>query len=256
MCLVVVAFQVSEDFPLIVAANRDEFHSRRSAAAHWWPDAPGVLAGRDLEAGGTWLGVHRSGRFAAVTNFRDAEPPSGRFESRGRLVAEFLSAAVAPVDYVASIDREAYAGFNLLVSDGSTLAYLSNRGGGLQSVAPGIYGLSNATLDAPWEKVERSKARLARLIDERDLGDDALQALLADRSKGPVEEVRDQRLPFATAHAFTAPFIVTTEYGTRCSSTVFRDRIGRWQFVERRFDASGQPDGESRFSFGVDENRE
>ncbi len=256
MCLIVVAFRVSEDNPLVVAANRDEFHARPSAAAHWWPDVPGVLAGRDLEAGGTWLGVHESGRFAAVTNFRDASPASGELESRGRLVADFLSASVAPMEYLDSIHGAAFAGFNLLVGDGDTLAYLSNRGGGQRILAPGIYGLSNATLDTPWEKVERTKARLARLVDERDISDGSLRDLLADRDKGPVEEVRDERLPFAAAHAITAPFIVTPDYGTRCSSTVICGKDGRWQFVERRFDASGHPGGESRYSFARGENRE
>jgi uncharacterized protein with NRDE domain len=254
MCLVVVACRVSADLPFVVAANRDEFHGRPAEAAHWWPDIPGVLAGRDLAAGGTWLGLHRSGRFATVTNFRDVEPASGELESRGRLVADFLSGSDSAPDYLASIREDDFAGFNLLVSDGTTLAYLSNRGGGRCELRPGIYGLSNATLDTPWEKVERSKRQLARLIDQRGVSDTSLLALLADREKGPVGEVRDGRLPFATAHAITAPFIVTPDYGTRCSTTVVKDNAGRWHFVERRFDASGNPEGESRYSFVDSEN--
>lgn len=253
MCLVVVAFRVSNETPLIVAANRDEFHARPTSEAGWWPDDPDVVAGRDLQAGGTWLGVHRSGRFATVTNFRDAAPPASDFESRGRLVAEFLQGEATPTDYLDSIDADAFAGFNLLLGDGKTLAYLSNRGGGQRTLPPGIYGLSNATLDTPWEKVERSKARLAELIAERCVDDSSLLRLLDDREKGPAEEARDDHLPFATAHAITAPFIVTPEYGTRCSTVVRADQSGRWHFLERRFDAAGDATGESQFSFGLED---
>jgi uncharacterized protein with NRDE domain len=250
MCLVVVAFRVSGETPLVVAANRDEFHGRPTREAHAWTDAPGVFAGRDLQAGGTWLGIHRSGRFATVTNFRDAEPPSGDLQSRGRLVAGFLTGRKSPAEYLDTIDGDAFAGFNLLLSDGDTLAYLSNRGGGQRELEPGIYGLSNATLDTPWEKVERSKAQLAGLLGSGNVDDVALLNLLADREKGPVEEVRDERLPFATAHAITAPFIITPEYGTRCSTIVRADASGRWHFLERRFDPDGQSTGESRFLVG------
>lgn len=250
MCLVVVAFGVSETAPLVVAANRDEFHGRPAQEAHAWSDTPGIFAGRDLQAGGTWLGIHRSGRFATVTNFRDAEPPPGDLQSRGRLVTDFLVGKEAPADYLASIDGEQFAGFNLLVGDGKHLAYLSNRGGGQRELGPGIYGLSNATLDTPWEKVERSKAQLSRLIESGTVDDKALIQLLADREKGPAREVRDDRLPFATAHAITAPFIITPEYGTRCSTIVRHDESGIWHFLERRFDATGHSTGESRFEFG------
>ena len=117
-------------------------------------------------------------------------------------------------------------------------------------LAPGIYGLSNATLDAPWEKVERSKAQLARLVDESRINDSLLMRMLDDREKGPPAEARDDHLPFGTAHAITAPFIVTPDYGTRCSTIVRADQSGRWHFFERRFDAAGAATGESRFSFG------
>ena len=256
MCLVVLAFRVSDDAPLVVAANRDEFHARATREAEWWPDAPGILAGRDLQAGGTWLGVHRSGRFATVTNFRDAQPPAGNYESRGRLVADFLHGTGSPLDYLASIDADSFAGFNLLLSDGDSLGYLSNRGGGLHELPAGIYGLSNATLDTPWEKVERSKSELAALVARNRLDDDALLNVLGDREKGPVEEVRDTDLPFATAHAITAPFIVTPEYGTRCSTVVRADQQSQWHFLERRFSAGGEVTGESRFSFGAVEDRQ
>lgn len=254
MCLVVVAFNVRADNPLIVAANRDEFHARPTQDADWWPDQPDIVAGRDLQAGGTWLGVQRDGRFATVTNYRDAESKRASLRSRGHLVSDFLQSSLAPTDYLRAINPDDYAGFNLLVTDGSSLAYLSNRGGGLQELAAGIYGLSNATLDTPWEKVARSKTRLASLLETGQANDTQLLRLLGDRDKGPIEEVDSEYLPFATAHAITAPFIVTPAYGTRCSTVVRADQSGRWHFLERRFDAGGVSSGESQYSFkaGVD----
>lgn len=256
MCLVVLAFGVSDDCPVLLAANRDEFHARPSRGAHWWRDAGDILAGRDLQAGGTWLGVHRSGRFATVTNYRDADAPAHSVASRGRLVADFLAGRQTPLEYLQSIDTDAFAGFNLLVGDTGNIAYLSNRGGGLRELAPGIYGLSNATLDTPWEKVERSKSRLVRLLESQRLDDSALMDLLNDGDRGPASEVRDDRLPFDVAHAITAPFIVTPDYGTRCSTVVRAESAGRWHFLERRFGPEGHVTGESRYSFGGAEHPE
>ena len=249
MCLVVVAFRVDAEYPLIVAGNRDEFHARPTRDAGWWSDAPEVLGGRDLQAGGTWLGVHRAGRFATVTNFRDADMPNPKLRSRGELVSGFLRSPLPPAEYLRTITAESYAGFNLLVSDATSLAYLSNRGGGLHELPAGIYGLSNATLDTPWEKVERSKSRLDRLLAAGSSNDTELMRLLDDRQKGAASEVKSDRLPFATAHAITAPFIVLPDYGTRCSTVVRASVDGSWTLLERRFDPAGKQSGESRYAF-------
>lgn len=249
MCLIVVAFQLDADYPLIFAGNRDEFHARPTQDAGWWPDQPDTLGGRDLQAGGTWLAAQRSGRFAAVTNYRDAQPSRPGLRSRGHLVTEFLLHDKSPFDYLQSINGAEYAGYNLFVSDGKSLAYRSNRDGDTRELAPGIYGLSNATLDTPWEKVERSKNRLQGLLDSSAVNETSLMRLLDDRSKGSIDEVRSDRLPFATAHAITAPFIVLPDYGTRCSTVVLADRDGRWSFLERRFDSTGNKTGESQYSF-------
>jgi uncharacterized protein with NRDE domain len=249
MCLIVVAFRVAADYPLIVAGNRDEFHARPTRDAAWWADDRDVVGGRDLQAGGTWLALHRRGRFAAVTNFRDAEKARAGKRSRGHLVTEFVQGDATPIDYVDGLSGDDYAGFNLLVSDGHTLAYLSNRDGISRQLDAGIYGLSNATLDTPWEKVERSKNALQKLLEDEAVNETALLRLLADRNKGPVSEVESDRLPFATAYAITAPFIVLPEYGTRCSTLVMADQRGKWSLFERRFNAAGENKGESRFSF-------
>lgn len=249
MCLVLLAIGQSPDYPLILAGNRDEFHARPTQEAHWWPDKPDVVGGRDLQAGGTWLALHRNGRFATVTNYRDAEPVSAKYRSRGHLVTGFLESDLSPLEYLKAIDGPAYAGFNLIVGAGIEVAYLSNRGAGLRILPAGLYGLSNSLLDGPWDKVERSKRGLATLVDRNAINETTLLRLLDDRAKGPVEEVEANGLGFATAHAITAPFIVMPEYGTRCSTIVIADSSGYWRMTERRFNAQGKSTGNSQFKF-------
>jgi len=251
MCLVVLAIGQSATYPLILAGNRDEFHGRPTQNADWWPDRPNVVGGRDLQAGGTWLALHRKGRFATVTNFRDAEPVSSRFRTRGHLVTGFLESDQPPLDYVGAIDGTSYAGFNLIVGDAGQVAYLSNRGAGPQELTAGLYGLSNALLDGPWYKVERSKQALRALLDRKKVNETTLLRLLDDRSPGPVEEADTNRLGFSMARAITAPFIVTPDYGTRCSTIVTADKSGSWRMTERRFDPAGTSTGESRFMFAT-----
>ena len=248
MCLVIIAWQKHQDYPLILAGNRDEFHSRPTRDARVWSDHPDIMGGRDLQAGGTWLALHRNGRIATVTNFRDAQLEPATFRSRGHLVTEFLLGAAGPLEYLESIDGDSYAGFNLLVSDGLTLAYLSNRGAPAKELGAGVYGVSNALLDAKWDKVLRSKQSMLRLLREDKINETELFRLLNDREKAPVANIEGTRLPFATAHAISAPFIVLPDYGTRSSSVAILNTRGRWQFSERRFDAAGNSVGNTRFT--------
>lgn len=210
-----------------------------------------MLGGRDLQAGGSWLALHRNGRFATVTNFRDAVPPVGNLASRGHLITAFLDSDAPPLDFVAAIDGERYGGFNLFVADDTKLAYLSNRDGGCRELPPGIYGLANATLDTPWPKVERSKAALRALIETDAINETNLLRLLGDRKKSRVDEVQADGLPFEKAHALTAPFVVLPDYGTRCSTIVFRDQGGSISMIEKRFAANGETLGQSDFRFDV-----
>lgn len=252
MCLVLVAHKVHPRLPLIVAANRDEFHARPAQKMHWWVESPDILAGRDLQGGGTWLGIRRNGRFATVTNYRDAVPPSGRRPSRGELITGFLDDTVSPLDYVRSVDATRYAGFNLLVADRNRLAYLSNRDGASGELPPGIYGVANATLDTPWPKVERTRAALDEIIREDDVNETRLMRLLDDRRRASVNELDTAGLPFEKAHAFSAPFIVLPDYGTRCSTVVIRNDDGQVRVAERRFSPDGRSTGQSDFTFQVD----
>lgn len=248
MCLIAFAWRAHPEYELIVAANRDEFHARPTQAAGWWPDKPQVLGGRDLQAGGTWLATTSSGRFAMVTNYREQSFTRGEHKSRGELVAEFVTGSQSPEAYARAVDGDDYAGFNLIAADRETMAYASNRGDSRTPVAPGIYGLSNASLDTPWSKVLRSKARLAELIETENVDEDSLLQLLHDRGTA-TEDVNSEHLPVDQARAITAPFIVTETYGTRCSTVLIRRSSGQTDLVERRFDSRGDATGVTRFSF-------
>lgn len=252
MCLIVLALGAHPDYPLVLAANRDEFYARPTRDAAWWPDNPQILGGRDLQAGGTWLAAHRSGRFATVTNFGEARRPNARQRSRGLLVTNFLEGSLSPTEYLETIDGDAYAGFNLIVGDASGVAYRSNRDAGVRSLAPGTYGLSNTLLDGPWHKIRRSKEKLQSLLAEDRINDNELLRLMGDQQKAPADQVESGRLDFATAYALTAPFIVLPNYGTRCTTVLLVDKDGKWHFVERRFGAGGEHAGETRFSFVAD----
>ena len=249
MCLIVFAWKAHPDYELILAANRDEFHSRPSQDAHWWPDQPHILAGRDLQAGGTWLGTSRTGRFATVTNYREQQKARGGLRSRGEIVTNFVSEDVDPMTFVASIDGDNYAGVSVLAADREKICYVSNRGDDPVSLAPGIYGLSNASLDAPWSKLLRSKEALATLIDRDTVNSTELFRILSDRTPAASSEIVTNDLPFTLARALTAPFIVADDYGTRCSTTLLYANDGRVEFSERRFAADGTAIGDSNFSF-------
>lgn len=249
MCLVILAWQQHAEYPLIIAGNRDEFHNRPTQGAHWWPDHPDIVGGRDLLAGGTWFALHRSGRFATVTNFRDAVKPSAKFRSRGHLVSDFLLGNDAPMDYCKTIDGPAYAGFNLLLGDGQSLAWYSNRAGDARELGPGLYGLSNALLDSPWHKVRFGKSTLQQLIASGNVNETTVFRLLNDRSMAPVDAVEADHLPFAKARAISAPFIVLPDYGTRSSSVVLLDNGRNWAFSERRFSPDGKRSGDAAFRF-------
>ena len=249
MCLIVLAVGQNTRFPLILAANRDEFHTRPTAKANWWADKHDIVGGRDLQAGGSWLALSRSGRFATVTNYRDAQTASAKSRSRGHLVTDFLEGKESPLDYVNGIDGAGYAGFNLIVGDADRVAYVSNRGAGPRELAAGVYGLSNALLDEPWDKVERSKSGLHALLATDTVNETTMLRLLNDPAPGPIEEAQSGPLDFAAMRAITAPFIITPQYGTRCSTIVLVDDAGRWHITERRFDATGLAVGDSRYTF-------
>ncbi|HWM27535.1 MAG TPA: NRDE family protein [Woeseiaceae bacterium] len=250
MCLVAFAFRAHPDYRLVLAANRDEFHGRPAAAMHWWADYPSLLGGRDLKAGGTWLAISESGRFGAVTNYReDLETQAGP-RSRGELVPGFVAGADSPLAYCRAVDPAGFAGFSLLAAAGDAMAYVSNRGDAARSLVPGVYALSNASLDTPWTKVVRSKRAIESMLSQKTIDVEALFRLLADREPAKTDDVGTGLAP-ELARAVSAPFIVTPDYGTRCSTVLLIGASGAAEIHERRFDSAGDLAGETRFEFST-----
>lgn len=240
MCLILLALHARPDLPLIIAANRDEFYARPTAPAALWPDAPQVLAGRDLQEGGTWLGITRSGRWAAVTNFREAAPPRPGASSRGRLVGDFLLGHLTPAEYLAGVRRHGddYNGFNLFLGDPDEVYWFSNRAPAhslsARPLEPGVYGLSNHLLDTPWPKVEHGKEGMRRAVASDASPEDLLHTLL-DRTLADDADLPVTGLPADLERAMSAAFIAGAEFGTRCSTVIHRAADGHICFLERSF---------------------
>lgn len=251
MCLVVLAWQAHPDYRLVLAANRDEFHRRPSAPMQWWDDATDVLGGRDLEAGGSWLAVARRGRFATVTNYRERQQAQDGWFSRGELVTRFATGTERAADYAKGITGASYAGFSLLTCDGDELWYVSNRGDPPVSLPPGVYGLSNASLDTPWPKVVQSRDALRALIESDDMSESAVAGILSDSRPPPVARTDTGVLPADSERALGAAFIVGDEYGTRCTTTLRWRRDGEVAVSERRFGPGGKRLDESRYRFAI-----
>jgi uncharacterized protein with NRDE domain len=249
MCLILVAWQAHPEYPLVVAANRDEFFKRPTAAASFWPGGQ-ILAGRDLEAGGTWMGTTIDGRFAALTNFRAPELHREGAASRGRLVADFLGSNEAPNAWLAKFGQDAasYNPFNLLVGDRHTLACLSSTDGKTRELAPGVYGLSNHLLDTPWPKVNAAKSSLARALealpDDRPLFD-----LLRDDSIHPDDALPRTGVSLEWERLLSAAFVKAPGYGTRSSTVLIVSRDGTPVFDEQTWLEGGRAGGRSRFRF-------
>ncbi|GAA4011605.1 NRDE family protein [Actimicrobium antarcticum] len=238
MCLITFAWQVIPGRPLIAVANRDEFLDRPTAAAGWWSDFPQVFAGRDLQGGGTWMGITRDGRFAAITNVRAPDEQRTDVRSRGELVSDFLTGTISSEEYVARLAAQAddYNGFNLLVGDCHQLRWFSNRAAddarNGQPILPGIYGLSNAKLDSPWPKVVRSKAEFASLLCQ-GASDEAFFEMLTDTRLATDCRLPKTGLSIELERALSAVCIHTPGYGTRASTIVRLDTADNASLNER-----------------------
>jgi len=256
MCLAVVAVDAHPRYALVVAANRDEYHARPTAPAHWWDDRSprDLFAGRDLEAGGTWLGITRRGRWAFVTNVREPGLREIAAPSRGGLVVQVLDDPRDPVAALSGAHADTrYNGYNLIAGDVARAAWISNRAPALRLLAPGVHGVSNARLDTPWPKLERAKAGMAAWTRDGS-GDIApLLDLLADRAQPPDDALPATGVPLEWERLLSSPFIVSPRYGTRSSTVVALSRAGDVTFSERTFDAAGRATGDvvERFSIEI-----
>lgn len=235
MCLILVAYRCHPGYRLLVAANRDEFYDRPATPLAFWDDAPQVMAGRDLKAGGTWLGITRTGRFAALTNYRDPTRQAPNAPSRGRLVGDYLQSDEPARAYLDRLiqDADAYNGFNLLLGDAEGLFYYANYAGPARALEPGLYGLSNHFLDTPWPKVERSRAALRQLLNRHtDLAPDELLQLLEDRTSAPDAELPHTGVSLEWERWLSPIFITAPGYGTRASTVLLARDCGNTRMIE------------------------
>jgi len=253
MCLIAFDWSPASDIPLTLLANRDEFHARPALPVHWWEGAQ-LLAGQDLQSGGSWLGVTLSGRLAAVTNHRAPQRFDLQKMSRGDVVTQFLQGKASAMDFCLQLQHRAhlYNDFNLLVFDGSVLLGFESRRNRIVVPTPGVCALSNADFDTDWPKALTLKDRLRRTLFKYETSlpsEDELLDLLSDEAQAPDGLLPNTGLPLARERLLSSAFIRSADYGTRASSLV-RFWHRRVTFVERRFDASG-PLGASRFTFQV-----
>lgn len=235
MCLVLFALDAHPHQRLVVLANRDEAYARPTASSAWWSDAPDVFAGRDLQAGGTWMGVTRTGRWTAVTNVRDPSAVRDDLASRGDLTRAFLTSDAPSADYAARVfaERDAYNGFNLIVGDGRETHLVSSRRPSPERLGPGIYGLSNDTLDTPWPKVTRGKAGLSSLLEADSVDVEAALGVLSDAEPAPDAELPATGVGIEWERILSPPFIRTEQYGTRTSTVLTVSRSGRVRWTEQ-----------------------
>ena len=256
MCLLVLAWRAHPRYQLILAANRDEYHERPSEPLAKWPAPDDILAGRDMRAGGTWLGLDQSRRFGVVTNFRELQRPRRTAPSRGRLIPGYLSQSLSPEEWLSRLETDApgYSGFNLVIGDAEQLWYASNRMDRFaQPLPPGVHGLSNEFLDSPWPKLQLVRRNFEAWLAKDSSAPQApgptlaaLFAMLADRTPAPEGSV-STGLPPEWERTLSSPFVTHPSYGTRCSTVLLIEPSGAAVLVERRFAASGEMSGETEY---------
>ncbi|USE36481.1 NRDE family protein [Endozoicomonas sp. SCSIO W0465] len=259
MCLIVFSWQPDSQYPLILAANRDEFYRRPTQAVDFWKDWPDVFGGRDLEAGGSWMAINRNGRFAAVTNYRETPNPAGLY-SRGALVANFVTGSQPAFDYLHTLQQQTdkWAGFNLLVKDSTGLYYFSNRAKE-QKISPlssGIYGLSNHLLDTPWPKLLRARHRFTRAMQESIPPDSKrLVELMQDSYQPPEEQLPDTGVSKEVEKRLSSCFIASKDYGTRNTSVLMIDHQNQLQWAEQGYLQEGVTSESRQFKIKLQQNQ-
>lgn len=244
MCILFIAYKQRSDFPLIIAANRDEFHRRPTRASGFWAEQPSLLAGKDLEAGGTWMGVNRAGHIAALTNIRAPEKQNSQARTRGELVTSYLcEGASAPADYAEKLTRTRndYNGYNLLFGNRHRLQVYNNYDNQLVTLEPGIHGLSNANLNSPWPKVTRGMQMLTQYCESAsDIATDDLFRMLRDNTPADDHLLPDTGIGYEWEKRLSSIFICSEEYGTRASTLLLVNQEGHMAWHEKQFDTYGK----------------
>lgn len=254
MCLLLIAKEAHPEYKLIVAANRDEFYSRTALPAAFWEEHPELLAGKDLEAGGTWLGITKSGRFSAITNFRDFHKEiKSNAPSRGKLTTDFLLGDYSPYLYTKKLQEHSsdYNGFNLIYGIKNDLYYFSNQSDTEIKLGCGIYGLSNALLDTPWPKVEKSKKRFAEILILKNEIIKNLFDLLYDRETAEDKLLPDTGIGLEKERALSSIFIKAPGYGTRCSTVLLVGQDDKTTFIEKTYHPATNNFSEVKYEFQI-----
>ncbi len=238
MCLIFISINNHPTYKLIIAANRDEFYNRKTAAADFWEDKPQILGGRDLEASGTWMAMTKTGRIGMITNYRDPQNINPFAPSRGELVSNYLENGVQGLSYLNSIESKAkeYNGFNFIVGTQDELWYLSNYKNGIDKLEPGLYGLSNHLLETPWPKIIRGKEKLAPLLKERIIDAKNVFEILYDGEQAMDENLPNTGIGLEKERMLSSMFIKSPNYGSRCSTVVLIDHRNQVQLTERVYD--------------------
>lgn len=243
MCILAVAYNVHPQFPLILITNRDEFYHRPTLPIHSWQEEgqPEIIAGKDLEAGGTWLGMHQNGNLGILTNYRDLKNIQINAPSRGHIITEYLLSNETALQYLQKLKTKAgeYNGFNIILSDSKGLYHFSNHSKEITQLKPGIYGLSNALLDTPWPKLVKLKSDFTQSIAQNNLQPAHLFQILKNQEKAAEEELPQTGLDDQMEKAVSSIFIQTSNYGTRCSTLIFKRKDYSFEMIERQYDNKG-----------------
>ncbi|MDD3853929.1 MAG: NRDE family protein [Syntrophomonadaceae bacterium] len=243
MCLILFAYDCHPRYKLVVAANRDEFYQRPTLPADYWIDNKEIMAGRDLQEGGTWMGVTTDGRFAALTNYRDPSSFKKAAPSRGHLVQNYLSSNRTPAAYLETLSDggAAYNGFNLLLGTRESLYYYSNREKLVREISHGVHGLSNSLLNVPWPKVTKGINELSKALQQEEVEVEQLFAIMTDRELPPDQDLPETGVGLEMERVLAPAFVMSPEYGTRLTTVILIDRNNKIQFWERSF-INRQPD--------------
>ncbi|WP_068675590.1 NRDE family protein [Oceanobacillus sp. Castelsardo] len=254
MCLINFHFHDHPNYKLIVAANRDEFYQRPTAPASYWKDDPNILAGRDLLQMGTWFGITRGGRFAALTNYRDPDLPETGDFSRGEVVRSFLAGEQSPNEFLQSLkkNKEKYAGFNVLIGNGDELYHYNNILDETNEITPGTHGLSNATLDTPWPKVEKGKQMLQDYVtNHKKMEANELFRITSNSEQANDEDLPNTGVGMELERILSSLFITSPDYGTRSSTVLLIDKENNVTFNERTYE-NGKFQREKQYRFSID----
>ncbi|MFY0650531.1 MAG: NRDE family protein [Cyclobacteriaceae bacterium] len=241
MCLILFSWKFHPKYKLVLAANRDEFYARPTAKADYWIENKNMIAGTDLQAGGTWIGITKTGRLAAITNYRDPKNLDANATSRGKLTTDFLNSLEKPEDYLERVQVEGnhFNGYNLLVGDSEDLFYFNNVNNEIKKVESGVFGLSNGFFQENWPKLEKGRNALQKIVNKETIEREDLFTILSDNQIAPDDELPKTGIPFEWERALSPLFIKTEEYGTRCSTLIFMDYQNGGTFEEKTYQVDG-----------------